>query len=74
MNNFLYSIYHIKNRLIGFYFSNKYTALSSLSSKVPKGLDHFGESAPYKVLDEKFGFTPEIVAKDILEFVKKQKK
>ena len=21
------------------------------------GLDHFGASAPYKVLDEKFGFT-----------------
>lgn len=39
-----------------------------------KGLDHFGESAPYKVLDEKFGFTPEIVAKDIYAFVKNQKK
>ena len=25
------------------------------------GLDHFGLSAPYKVLDEKFGFTPENV-------------
>lgn len=51
---------------------------STLTRVVPngfvKGLDHFGESAPYKVLDEKFGFTPEIVAKDILEFVKKQKK
>lgn len=39
-----------------------------------KGLDHFGESAPYTVLDEKFGFTPEIVAKDICAFVKNQKK
>lgn len=51
---------------------------STLARVVPsgfvKGLDHFGESAPYKVLDEKFGFTPEIVAKEILEFVKKQKK
>jgi transketolase len=26
------------------------------------GLDHFGASAPYKILDEKFGFTPEHVA------------
>jgi transketolase len=25
------------------------------------GLDHFGLSAPYKVLDEKFGFTAENV-------------
>ncbi len=25
------------------------------------GLDHFGASAPYKVLDEKFGFTPDAV-------------
>lgn len=39
-----------------------------------KGLDHFGESAPFKVLDEKFGFTPEIVAKEICEFVKNEKK
>ncbi len=31
------------------------------------GLDHFGASAPYKVLDEKFGFT----AANILEQVKK---
>ena len=29
------------------------------------GLDSFGQSAPYKVLDEKFGFTPEFVAEDI---------
>lgn len=27
------------------------------------GLDHFGYSAPYQVLDEKFGFTPENVVK-----------
>lgn len=30
------------------------------------GLDHFGASAPYKVLDEKFGFTPEIVSDKII--------
>ncbi len=29
------------------------------------GLDHFGASAPYKVLAEKFGFTPEKVAEKI---------
>ncbi|MCQ2379125.1 MAG: transketolase [Victivallaceae bacterium] len=32
------------------------------------GLDHFGASAPYKVLAEKFGFTPEAVAETILDF------
>lgn len=35
------------------------------------GLDHFGESAPYKVLDEKFGFTPENIAKEISTFLGK---
>lgn len=34
------------------------------------GLDHFGYSAPYQVLDEKFGFTPENVAKLVIEFLK----
>lgn len=29
------------------------------------GLDHFGHSAPYKVLDEKLGYTPEKVAEKI---------
>ena len=29
------------------------------------GLDHFGESAPYKVLDEKFGFSPQNIAQEI---------
>jgi transketolase len=33
------------------------------------GLDHFGYSAPYKVLDEKFGFTPENVVKQVMEFL-----
>ena len=32
------------------------------------GLNHFGASAPYKVLAEKFGFTPEGVVDQILEF------
>lgn len=32
------------------------------------GLDHFGASAPYKVLAEKFGFTPEAVAEKIDKF------
>jgi transketolase len=34
------------------------------------GMDHFGYSAPYQVLDEKFGFTPEKVAKEVLNFLK----
>ena len=29
------------------------------------GLSRFGASAPYKVLDEKFGFTPEAVYKQV---------
>ena len=44
---------------------------STLRSVVPTGtifgLDHFGASASYKVLDEKFGFTPEQVAEKILQ-------
>jgi transketolase len=32
------------------------------------GLNHFGYSAPAKVLDEKFGFTPENVLKQVSEF------
>jgi transketolase len=35
------------------------------------GLDHFGYSAPYKVLDEKFGFTAENVVKQVMELLKK---
>ncbi len=34
------------------------------------GLDHFGASAPYKVLDEKFGFTPQNIALLILKMLK----
>ena len=33
-----------------------------------KGLERFGASAPYKVLDEKFGYTPAQVAEDIKAF------
>ncbi len=34
------------------------------------GLDHFGYSAPYTILDEKFGFTSDNAVKQILSFVK----
>ena len=51
---------------------------STLRAVVPHGeiygLDHFGASAPYKVLDEKFGFTPAQVAARITEYVKKVSK
>ncbi|PWE01042.1 transketolase family protein [Marinilabilia rubra] len=33
------------------------------------GLDHFGYSAPYKVLDEKFGFTGEAVYNAVCKFM-----
>ncbi|MBN1414740.1 MAG: transketolase [Bacteroidales bacterium] len=33
------------------------------------GLDHFGYSAPYKVLDEKFGFTADNVFKQVLAYL-----
>ncbi len=35
------------------------------------GLNHFGYSAPYKVLEEKFGFTVDAVVADIKDFLKK---
>ncbi len=35
------------------------------------GLDHFGYSAPYKVLDEKFGFTADNVVKEVMELLGK---
>ena len=48
---------------------------STLRRLVPTGeiygLNHFGASAPYKVLDEKFGFTAEKVAEKIEKFLKK---
>ena len=47
---------------------------STLRRVVPTGtifgLDHFGASAPYKVLDEKFGFTPENIANEIKTMLK----
>lgn len=33
------------------------------------GLDHFGDCAPAKVLDEKFGFTPENIAKEVIVYL-----
>lgn len=33
------------------------------------GLDSFGFSAPYKVLDEKLGYTPENIHKEVLKFL-----
>lgn len=33
------------------------------------GLDHFGASAPYKVLDEKFGFTTEKIVQEVKHFL-----
>lgn len=33
------------------------------------GLSRFGASAPYKVLDEKFGFTPENILKEVKSFI-----
>ena len=33
------------------------------------GLNHFGHSAPFKVLDEKFGFTPEAVYREIKQYL-----
>jgi transketolase len=35
------------------------------------GLDHFGASAPYKVLDEKFGFTADNILGQVLAFIGK---
>jgi transketolase len=35
------------------------------------GLEHFGYSANYKVLDEKFGFTAENVRKEVLAYLGK---
>jgi len=48
---------------------------STLSSVVNGGkvfgLNHFGASAPYKVLDEKFGFSPQNIASEIRKYLKK---
>ncbi len=34
------------------------------------GLNHFGYSAPATVLDDKFGFTPEHISKEIINYMK----
>ena len=34
------------------------------------GLDHFGESAPYKQLAQKYGFTADAVAAKVAEYLK----
>jgi transketolase len=49
------------------------STLQALAGKNGKvfGLDHFGYSAPYKVLDEKFGFTPDNVVKQVMELLGK---
>ena len=44
--------------------------LAGTSGKVI-GVDHFGYSAPYKVLDEKFGFTPDNIYNKVLEYLNK---
>jgi len=38
------------------------------------GMNSFGYSAPYKILDEKFGFTPENVYKQVTEYIAGYKK
>ena len=37
------------------------------------GLDHFGYSAPYKVLDEKFGYTADNVLNQVELYLKEYK-
>jgi len=37
------------------------------------GLDHFGYSAPFQVLDEKFGYTAENVVKEVLQYLDEYK-
>ncbi|MBX6334586.1 hypothetical protein IRY61_04595, partial [Candidatus Saccharibacteria bacterium] len=36
-------------------------------------LDHFGYSAPYKMLDEEFGFTPEKIAEKLKELLQERR-
>jgi transketolase len=38
------------------------------------GLDHFGYSAPYKVLDEKFGFTADNVVRQVVKYLEEYNK
>ena len=46
--------------------------LVGLNGKV-FGLDHFGDSAPYTVLDEKFGFNAENIYNQVMEYLSTQK-
>ena len=50
------------------------TLLSVVNGGKIFGLDHFGASAPYKVLDEKFGFSPQNIAQEVQKCLKNQKK
>lgn len=34
------------------------------------GLESFGFSAPYKVLDEKLGYTPQNIHQEVVDFLK----
>ena len=36
-----------------------------------QGLDHFGYSAPFSILEEKFGYTAEAVYKNVISFINK---
>jgi len=38
------------------------------------GMNHFGYSAPFEVLDEKFGYTPQNVVKQALEYLQEYSK
>jgi transketolase len=38
------------------------------------GVNSFGYSAPYKVLDEKFGFTAENVYRQVIDYLAQYKK
>ena len=46
---------------------------STLRDVIPTGkivgLDHFGDSAPYKVLEEKYGFTTERITSEVMAFL-----
>ena len=46
--------------------------LAGLNGRV-FGLDHFGHSAPYTVLDEKFGFNAENIFNQVMDYLSTQK-
>ena len=49
--------------------STLYPLMQSAGTWQVKGMERFGASAPFKVLDEKFGFTVDAVLKEICNFV-----